>query len=248
MINSILRLGDCLEIMSTLPDNSIDMVITSPPYNVGVNYNGKGENADKLPLKVYQEWALSVTSNITRLLISGGRMCLELGGAGRNFPLDYIWQDAAYKNGLGLFGALALEHRKTNPTAWGSWLKADAVNTIPNFHMLYIFYKDTPRKTGGETTINKADFVEWTRGYWHISYSAGSSKQHPATFPLELPKRCMLLFGHKNDLVLDPFAGTGTTCIACIQNQRNFLGIEIESKYYEIAKKRIEEEKAIEVK
>ena len=236
-----LRLGDCLEILPTIANNSVDMVVTSPPYNVGTEYGNKASAADLTPIREYKIFADKIMTSIFRFTCAGGRVCLEIGGSGRNFPMTWMWQDAAYEAGFGLFSEIGLQHRKTNPCAWGSWMKSDNVYTIPNFHMLYVFYKETATKRNGNTTIEKSEFVDWTRGYWKFNYSKGKVKEHPATFPVEIPRRCIKLFGHDEDIVLDPFMGVGTTGVACIETNRNFIGLEIEPKYFEIAQKRIAE-------
>lgn len=216
--------------------NSFDMVITSPPYNVGVLYE---EHDDDMREKDYREFANNTMRTLADYIKPDGRICLEMGSSGRNFPLGWYWQTAAYEAGLHLFSQIMLEHRKSNECAWGSYLKADAVYTIPNFRELFVFYKDSPRKEGGETTIRKDEWTEWTRGRWKINFSIGSTKLHPAQFPVELPRRCMRLFGHKNDLVLDLFMGTGSTGVACLKEDRRFVGIEKTEMYYKIAKNRL---------
>ena len=133
--------GDCLEILPTLEAESVDMVITSPPYNVGVKYGDKSWKDDRLDVKEYKIIADNFMVFTQRLMVIGGRLCVEIGGSGRNLPLSWIWQDAAYKAGLGLYSEIGIQHRKTNPTAWGSWMKSDMVYTIPNFHMAYVLYK-----------------------------------------------------------------------------------------------------------
>jgi len=228
-------LGDCRDILLEI-NQEIDLAIFSPPYNVGVNYDNHN---DKLSIKQYEKFARDTMKSLYPLMRSGGRICVEIGGSGRNFPMTYIWQKAAYTSGLSLFSEIGLQHRKTNPCAWGSWMKADAVWTIPNFHMLYVFYKENSHKIGQETTIEKDEFMEWTRGYWKINWSIGSTKKHPAQFPVEIPTRCLRLFGHKDDLVIDPFMGLGTTGIACHEQERRFIGIDKSEKYYNLAKIRI---------
>ena len=153
--------GDCLEVMKAFPDESIDLVVTSPPYNVGKDY-GSGREKDKIPFTEYHDFAFAVTKEIKRLLIVGGRFCIEIGGSGRNFPLSWCWQDVAYKSGLGLYSEITIPHRKTNPTAWGSWMKPNNVFTIPNFHLAYVFFKATETKKGEGIDIRKDEFVEWT--------------------------------------------------------------------------------------
>lgn len=227
--------GDCIEIMPEI--GAFDLIITSPPYNVGINYANSGRENDDLSLKDYAKFADKFMSSTN--LVEGGRMCLEIGSSGRNFPMSWMWQNSAYKSGLNLYSEIVLQHRKSNPTAWGSYLKADMVYTIGNFHMMYVFYKDSQRKTGEETVITKDEWMEYTRGVWNINYSVGSTSAHPAQFPIELPRRCIRLFGHTDDIVLDPFMGSGTTALACIDNDRKFVGIEIAEEYYELSKERI---------
>lgn len=226
--------SDCLDVLPELEE--ADLVVTSPPYNLGVDYDGHDDNMSK---HEYASFASQVMKSLK--LKSGGRACIEIGGSGRNMPMGYIWQHAAYHAGLSLFSEIGMQHRKTNPCAWGSYLKADACYTIPNFHMLYVFYKDTDRKEGGETTITKDEWVEWTRGWWRINWYESNKSVHPAQFPVQLPTRCLRLFGHKNDLVIDPFMGVGTSAIACHEQKRRFIGIEKSKKYYEMAKQRINE-------
>lgn len=221
-----------------MPDESIDLVITSPPYNVGIKYEASD---DKYPLAKYQEFANDIMAFVSRVLKIGGRACFEIGGSGRNMPLTWLWQNAAYNQGLGLYSEITIAHRKTNPTAWGSYLRADCVFTIPNFHMLYVFYKESERKSGGITTITKDEWVEWTRGRWQVSYTRNKKYPHPAPFPISLPTRCIRLFGHIDDMILDPFMGSGTTAVASLQQRRNFIGFELSNEYTKMAQNRTQE-------
>lgn len=234
--------GDCIEKIQSMPPKSINLIITSPPYNVGVEYGNKDRRADSLPFKKYIKFANDVMFEIATVMAWGGRACIEIGGSGRNMPLSWTWQNAAYLAGLELFSEITIEHRKTNQTAWGSWLKADNVYTIPNFHMLYVFYKGTATKRGEKTEIDKDEFSEWTRGRWKINWSHPDSKLHPASFPPSLPRRCMRLFGHTDDVILDPFMGSGTTLRAAKDMGRSAIGIEREEKYIKIAEERLAQE------
>ena len=226
--------ADCRDVLKTL--EPADMIVTSPPYNLGVDYDSHDDNMTK---GEYAKFASDVIQSLQ--LKHGSRVCIEIGGSGRNMPMGFVWQKAAYDSGLKLFSEIGMQHRKTNPCAWGSYLKADACYTIPNFHMLYVFYNGTDRKEGDETTITKDEWVEWTRGWWRINWYENRKSVHPAQFPVQLPTRCLRLFGHKSDLVIDPFMGLGTTAIACHEQKRRFIGIEQSEKYYEMAIQRIEE-------
>jgi DNA modification methylase len=243
-VTSRMILGDCLQEMPKLDAESIDLTISSPPYNVGIEYGENGRESDALPFSEYKKWADQVMQEIARLTKLGGRVCWEIGGSGRNMPMSWAWQDAAYKAGFGLFSEIGIEHRKTNQCAWGSYLQADNVFTVPNFHMLYVFYKGTPTKRSeGITTVQKDEWLEWTRGYWKMNYSGGP-RVHPAPFPEELPLRCMRLFGHLYDNVLDCFSGSGTTAVVAWKNHRNFIGIEKAKEYYDYGVQRLEDVKA----
>lgn len=256
----ILLLGKFQDLLPTFPEHIVDLVVTSPPFNVGVKYKGDSSNDDK-QVDEYKQMSDELMQLLFAITKNDGRACIELGGNGRNWPLSWIWQDSAYKHGWKLYSEMVIDHRKTNPTAWGSWLKSNAVSTIPNFRHLFVFYKDgNARKNGDVCDINKEEFVAWTRGRWNMqqdeeiteeelmgwsqgkwSMGWGRSKKypHPAAFPEELPTRCMKLFGHVGDLVLDPFAGSGTTCVAAKRIGRQYIGIEQSSEYFEMAEKRL---------
>jgi len=242
MINQII-LGDCTKMLFEMPENFVDLGITSPPFNVGVSY--KSSKNDLVSVDEYCAFAAEVMTGMFRVLKDGGRFCLEIGGSGRDLPLSWLWQDAAYKAGFKLHTEIVIDHRATNPTAWGSWLKSDNVRVIPNFRHLYVFYKGTSTKRGAvPCDISRDEFVEWTKGRWQINWSKGANKkEHPAKFPEELPTRCMKLFGHPGDLVLDPFIGSGTTAVVACKLGRNYLGIELSPDYYAIAVNKVEKVK-----
>jgi len=126
-------------------------------------------------------------------------------------------------------------------TAWGSWLSA-ANPVLRDIHeYILIFSKETfsRKKEFRENTIKKEEFLEWTKSVW--TFPAVSARQiwHPAPFPEELLHRLIQLYTFKNDIVLDPFVGSGTVCLSAIKDNRNYIGYEIDSEYVKLAERRI---------
>lgn len=125
-------------------------------------------------------------------------------------------------------------------TAWGSWLSASAPFVIAPVELIVILYKDQWKKTNGtkKSDITRDEFMEWTNGLWTFNGESKKKIGHPAPFPRELPYRCIKLFSYVDDLVFDPFCGSGTTLIEAYLNQRKAIGLEIDAQYCELAKNR----------
>lgn len=241
--NIELYCGDCVEIMKQLQDESVDLVVTSPPYNCGIQYDVYNDN---LHWNDYYVWCEKWLKEIYRLLKTDGRFCLNhylsMGKANnRSAPLmklNSIAEDIGFKH-----HAIAIWWDTTisTLTAWGSWLSSSAPYINSPFEGILILYKDRWKKEKkGKTNISKEEFIESCSGIWKIAPTK-RNKEHPATFPITLAERCIRMFSYENDLVLDPFMGIGTTGKACIKLNRKFIGIEISPKYYNIAKKELKE-------
>lgn len=229
-------------------ENSIDLIVTSPPYNVDVRYNSYD---DKIPYDIYLEFTEKWLSKAYKLLKDDGRLCL-------NIPLDKNkgGQQSVYADIVTIAKKIGFRYHSTivwneqnisKRTAWGSWLSAAAPYVIAPVEMIAVLYKKRWKKTSGsgKSDITKEEFIEWTNGVWTF---AGESKKrvgHPAPFPIELPKRCIKLFSFVGDTVLDPFLGSGTTLIACVMTNRKGIGIEIDRNYCELAKNRLIKEAKI---
>jgi site-specific DNA-methyltransferase (adenine-specific) len=227
------------EKMDELPDNSIHLMVTSPPYNVSKEYD------NNLSLKEYLELLNSIWRETYRVLVPGGRACINIANLGRKpyIPLHSYIIEAMQKNGYLMRGEIIWNKASSaSPsTAWGSWLSA-ANPVLRDIHeYILIFSKDTfsRKKKDKENTIKKEEFLEWTKSIW--TFSAVSARQigHPAPFPEELPHRLIQLYSFKGDVVLDPFVGSGTTCLSAIKDKRNYVGYDIESEYVKLAEKRI---------
>ncbi|MDX1958775.1 MAG: site-specific DNA-methyltransferase [Leptospiraceae bacterium] len=223
-------------------DKSVDLIVTSPPYNIDIQYNS---NDDRLVYEDYLSFTEQWLSKCFHLLKDDGRMCL-------NIPLD------KNKGGQQSVGAdittickeKGFQYHSTivwnegnisRRTAWGSWLSASAPYVIAPVELILILYKSRWKKTSGSllSDITKEEFMNWTNGLWTFNGESKKRIGHPAPFPLELPKRCIKLFSFVGDTVLDPFMGSGTTLLTSLQNNRKAIGIDIDKNYCELAKKRI---------
>lgn len=227
---------------------SIDLIVTSPPYNVDIVYNSY---KDDIPYEKYLEFTEKWLTKALSLLKDDGRMCL-------NIPLDKskgrkeegfqsVYADIlqiAKRVGFKYFSTIIWnEGNISRRTAWGSWLSAKAPYVIAPVETIVILYKSKWSKSyTGNSNITKQEFLEWTNGLWTFPGESKKRVGHPAPFPLELPKRCIKLFSFEGDTILDPFLGSGTTLIASYQLNRKGIGVEIDEKYCKLAIKRINKE------
>lgn len=225
-----------------VPPDSVDLIVTSPPYNVGVVY---GKHRDDLSYAEYLEFCEAWLRRCYEWLKSDGRFCL-------NIPLDKSkgGQQSVGADLTTLAKRVGFQYHSTivwnegnisRRTAWGSWLSASAPFVIAPVELIVVLYKRSWKKRSGSrvSDITREEFKEWTNGLWTFSGESRKRVGHPAPFPLELPKRCIKLFSFVGDLVLDPFAGSGTTLIAALALNRRCIGLEVDPNYCELAKKRI---------
>lgn len=226
-------------------ENSIDLIVTSPPYNVDIRYNSYD---DKIPYEIYLEFTEKRLEKAYMLLKDDGRFSL-------NIPLDKNkgGQQSVYADVVTIAKKVGFKYHSTivwneqnisRRTAWGSWLSASAPYVIAPVEMIVILYKKRWKKTSGsgKSDITRDEFVNWTNGVWTFMGESKTKISHPAPFPVELPRRCIKLFTFVGDTILDPFVGSGTTLIACVLTDRKGIGIEIDKTYCEIARKRLIQE------
>lgn len=239
--NIILFQGDVLN-PKTFEKEFIDLIITSPPYNVDIQYNS---NKDNLTYEQYLEFSEKWMTNCYNWSKQEARFLL-------NIPLDKnkggqksVGADLtriAQKSGWKYHSTIIWnEGNISRRTAWGSWLSASAPYVIAPVELIVVLYKGNWKKTGGtrKSDISKEDFMQWTNGLWTFNGESKKRIGHPAPFPLQLPHRGIKLFSYVRDVVFDPFVGSGTTLIAAENNNRIGIGLEIDSHYCEIAKQRI---------
>lgn len=228
------------ESMYELPDNSVHLMITSPPYNVGKTYDRD------LTLDEYRDFLKKVFTEVHRVLVPGGRMCINIANLGRKpyIPLHSFIIEDALDIGFLMRGEIIWNKASSSSpsTAWGSWLSA-ANPTLRDIHeYILIFSKDTfSRKyiAGRKNTITKNEFLEYTKSIWTFAAEPARKVGHPAPFPEELPYRLIQLYTYSHEVVLDPFVGSGTTCLAAIKTGRKYVGYEIDEEYVRLAEKRI---------
>lgn len=222
-----------------------DLVITSPPYNVGIEYNSHN---DEMSYVQYLAFCEKWMSNCYLWSKDEGRFCLNIpldknkGGAKSvGADLTRIAQDVGWKYKSSIIWN---EGNISRRTAWGSWMSASAPVVIAPVELIVVFYKNEWKKTKGSliSDISDTQFKEWTCGIWSFNGESKKKIGHPAPFPKELPYRCIKLFSYVGDVVLDPFAGSGTTLIVAKNTNRFAVGIEIDKNYCQLAKERIIEE------
>jgi len=230
------------ENMKEIPDNSLHLMITSPPYNASKEYD------KDLSLDEYLDMLRRVFSETYRVLVNGGRACVNIANLGRKpyIPLSDYVSKMMIDIGFNMRGEIIWNKAASaSPsTAWGSWQSA-ANPILRDVHEYILVFskgeyrrKRTPDK---KNTITKEQFMEWTKSIWTMNAESAKRIGHPAPFPVELPYRLIQLYSFENDIILDPFIGSGTTAIAAIQSNRFYIGYDTEEKYIKLAENRIAE-------
>lgn len=239
--------GDC-RCENTFNSAFIDLIVTSPPYNVGIEYNSSD---DTLNYDQYLEFSRKWITNCYHWSLPQARFLLNIPldkNKGGHHSVGADMTTLAQRVGWKYHTTIVWnEGNISRRTAWGSWLSASAPHVIAPVELIVVFYKDTWKKTRGSkiSDIQRDEFMAWTNGVWTFNGEKRRKIGHPAPFPRELPYRCIKLFSYVDDVVFDPFCGSGTTLIEACLNQRRGIGLEIDTKYCELAKKRLLQETGI---
>ena len=234
------------ENMEIIPDNSLHLMITSPPYNVSKEYD------KDLSLEEYLTLLKNVFQETYRVLVNGGRACINIANLGRKpyIPLSDSISKIMIEIGFQMRGEIIWnKSASASPsTAWGSWMSASNPTLRDVHEYILVFskgdYKREQTKEEKEikkNTILKEDFLEWTKSIWTFNAESAKKIGHPAPFPIELPYRLIQLYSFTNDIILDPFMGSGTTGIAALKCNRKYIGFEINNEYIYLAKQRAKE-------
>ena len=230
------------EAMTQLPDNSVHLMVTSPPYNVGKEYD------DNLSAKEFRDMLYRVWEEVYRVLVDGGRACINVANIGRKpyIPLNSIITTDMLDIGFLMRGEIIWNKAASSGAscAWGSWC-SPANPVLRDVHeYILVFSKSSfgrskPTDKNKVATISKEDFLESTKSIWTFHAESAKKVGHPAPYPVELPQRFVQLYTYTEDLVLDPFMGSGTTGLAAQRSGRFYVGYETNETYLKIAQNRL---------
>lgn len=227
------------EDMAELPAGSVHLMVTSPPYNAGKEYD------QDLTLEEYRALLRRVFAETYRVLVGGGRACVNVANLGRKpyLPLHAFLIQDMLDLGFHMRGEVIWNKGGSagGSTAWGSWRSASNPVLRDVHEYILVFSKEVfaRQASGRRSTISRDDFLEWTKSVWEFPAVSASKVGHPAPFPEELPRRLIELYTFGGDVVLDPFCGSGTTCVAARRAGRKFVGYEVVPDYVRLAEKRL---------
>ena len=227
------------ETMHELPDNSVHLMVTSPPYNVGKEYD------DDLGLDEYMGLLKRVFQETYRVLAPGGRACINVANIGRKpyLPLNAMITLSMLEVGFLMRGEIIWNKDASAGTscAWGSWCSPSnpVLRDVHEYIMVYSKEDYSMKSDSKQSTMVRDEFLAWTKSIWTMPAESAKKVKHPAPFPVELPRRLINLYTYKGDIVLDPFMGSGTTAVAGIESNRKFVGYDTAEEYVNIARTRI---------
>jgi len=241
LVNRVL-LDTCVSPVKSnrLPPRSVHLMVTSPPYAVGKDYD------EDLSLSEYRKLLKGAWRETRRVLVPGGRVCINVASIGRKpyIPLHaYIIQDME-RLGFLMRGEIIWDKGSSagSSTAWGSWRSASNPCIRDQHEYILVFSKGSyqrPKVDERSDTIGRDDFLDFTRSIWHMNAESAKRVGHPAPFPVELPRRCIEMYTYTDEVIFDPFMGSGTTGVAAIESGRRFVGYETDTAYQQRATQRI---------
>jgi site-specific DNA-methyltransferase (adenine-specific) len=228
------------ESMNDLPDASVHLMVTSPPYNVGKDYD------EDLSMDEFRAFLKRVWAETYRVLVPGGRACINVANLGRKpyIPLHAMLIADMHELGFLMRGEIIWDKgaSASSSTAWGSWQSATNPTLRDTHEYILVFSKGSFRREkvdGRESQISKEEFLEFTKSVWSFGAESARKIGHPAPYPAELPYRLIQLYTFSGEVILDPFMGSGQTALAALKAGRRFVGYEINEEYRQLALKRI---------
>lgn len=238
--------GDCLEVMSKIPDETVHLAVTSPPYNLGINYDNHN---DSLAYETYLEWMKKVWIETKRVLVSGGRFALNIAPTSiKNFrPIHHDFSNQLREIGM-IMRTEIIWYKQTmgRRTAWGSWKSPSNPHIVPSWEYVLVFCKDAWTLDGDrkDRDITNDEFMRFSDGFWYIPPES-QRRGHPTPFPEMLIYRLIKFYTYKSNVVLDMFGGTGTVAVVAQKTGRHFIHIDISQKYCQIVEQRLETAKML---
>ena len=225
--------------MGNLPDSCVHLMVTSPPYNVGKEYD------EDMDMDEYLGLLGDVFSETHRVLVNGGRVCVNIANVGRKpyIPYHKFVIDLMHDAGFLMRGEIIWDKKAGSgvSTAWGSWRSASnpTLRDVHEYILIFSKGKFGRARRDRESTISDGEFMEYTKSVWTFQPESAKRVGHPAPFPIELPSRCIKLYTFSGEVVLDPFCGVGTTAMAAIKTGRHFVCMDNCLEYVEKARARI---------
>jgi len=260
--------GDCIEEMNKLPESSVDLIVTSPPYNVGIDYDS---HDDRMSMEDYWHFTKEWLSAAFHTLKDDGRIAVNIpyevnvqDRGGRVLFMSEFWS-IMKEVGFKFFGLVDLDEQsphRSKTTAWGSWMSPSAPYIYNPKECVILGYKKNHIKkvkgqpqwkgdiidleqedgTTKKKTVyqedDKKEFMDLVYGQW--SYFADTKQMTKATFSMDIPLKAIKILTYKNDVVLDPFTGSGTSVCAAEISGRQWIGIELSESYTKVAQERVQ--------
>ena len=228
------------EQMHELPDASVHLMVTSPPYNVGKEYD------EDLSLSEYLAFLRTVWREVHRVLVPGGRACVNVASLGRSpyLPIHaYVAMDMI-DLGFLMRGEIIWQKGSSagSSTAWGSWMSPSNPTLRDTHEYILVFSKMAFRRPSvatGEGSISRDEFLAYTKSVWEFPAVSAKRIGHPAPFPVDLPYRLIQLYTYRDDIVLDPFMGSGQTAVAALRTGRRYVGYEVDEEYVRLSQARV---------
>ena len=233
--------GDCLEVMSQIPDGTVHLAVTSPPYNLGISYDN---HDDSLAYESYLEWMKKVWIETKRVLVPGGRFALNIAPTSiKNFrPIHHDFSNQLREIGMTMRTEI-IWYKQTmgRRTAWGSWKSPSNPHIVPSWEYVLVFCKGSWTLDGDkkDADITDDEFMRFSDGFWYIPPES-QRRGHPTPFPEELIYRLIRFYTYKGNVVLDMFGGTGTVAVVAQKTGRHFIHVDVSQKYCQIAEQRLE--------